>query len=58
MIGPPGGIARPGESKRAKEDKINESTMDEKEDDLDEMGGPTENLLQPGNKVSMNDFQL
>ena len=32
--------------------------MDEKEDDLDEMGGPTENLLQPGNKISMNDFQL
>lgn len=29
----------------------------EKEDQTDE-GGATENLLQPGNKISMDDFQL
>lgn len=59
MIGPPGGMSRPGETKRSKEEKINESTMDEKEDDVDEsLGGPTENLLQPGSKISMDDFQL
>ena len=57
MIGPAGGITRPGGDAKHKEKKEKEDTMEDREDDGDETAaGPTENLLQPGKKINMDDF--
>lgn len=40
------------------EEPKQEAERDDDDDDKNEDNGPTENLLQPGSKISMEDFQL
>ena len=54
----PGGIAGPGDSERFS-DMMRVDQADQQDDDKDkDDNGDTQNILQPGTKISINDFQL